>query len=239
MSINTDDLTAGIRGGSLVTGTVTFDSLEVDLGGVRRHTEVEVSIDGSTEYVTVGHYLEGEEEVDVEIDLENVIERIQDADLEQVTLGALLHHLDHEDCLRVVQALASARMAAIDDVLDTLQKVEQTAACDNNSEGVAEAQARMDESRAHLRRWEAIHAAATQPETAETAETVSDVTVTEMAPEPVPEPPDVGVLVTPETLESHSSVKETVKSILANEDDRLLLIGLLVESGYIVGKKVV
>ena len=36
-----------------------------------------------------------------------------------------------------------------------------------------------------------------------------------------------------------SSVKETVKSILDVEDDRLLLIGLLVESGYIVGTKVV
>lgn len=234
MSINTDDLTTSIRSGSLVTGTVTFDSLEVDLGGVRRHTEVEVSIDGSTEYVTVGHYLEGEEEVDVEIDLENVIERIQDADLEQVTLGALLHHLDHEDCLRVVQALASARMAAIDDVLDTLRKVEQSAACDNHSEGVVETQEAMDECRAHLRRWDGIRIAATRmgtPETpAETAETVSDVTVTEVAPQPVPEP-------VPEVVSS--SVKETIKSILADEDDRLLLIGLLVESGYIVGKKVV
>ena len=35
-----------------------------------------------------------------------------------------------------------------------------------------------------------------------------------------------------------SSVKKTIKSILSTEDDRLLLIGLLVEAGYAVGKKV-
>ena len=84
--------------------------------------------------------------------------------------------------------------------------------------------------------WSALHSALTAVK-AETAETVSDVTVVEVqetAPEPASEPvTEVAPPTTP------SSVKETVKSILANEDDRLLLIGLLVESGYIVGKKVV
>jgi len=52
-------------------------------------------------------------------------------------------------------------------------------------------------------------------------------TEADIAPDTAPDTPD------------GSSVKETVKSILAVEDDRLLLIGLLVESGYIVGTKVV
>lgn len=227
MSIDRENLFSTILHGSSVPGTVPFASLEVSLDDVHRESEVEVSIDGNTGYVSIGHYLEGEEEVDVEIELDDVVESIRNADLEEGTLGALLHYLGDDDCLQVVFALVSAKMSSIVDALDRLRKVEQSAVCDNNSEGVAEAQARMDESRAYLRRWEAIHAAAIQPET---AETVSDVTVTEVAPEPVPEH-------APETVSS--SVKETVKSILANEDDRLLLIGLLVESGYIVGKKVV
>jgi hypothetical protein len=84
--------------------------------------------------------------------------------------------------------------------------------------------------------WSALHSALTTVK-AETAETVSDVTVVEVQeadPEPAPEPvTEVAPAVT------SPSVKETVKSILEDENDRLLLIGLLVESGYIVGKKVV
>lgn len=84
--------------------------------------------------------------------------------------------------------------------------------------------------------WPALYSALTTVK-AETAETVSDVTVVEVqetAPEPAPEPvTEVAPAAT------SPSVKETVKSILEDEDDRLLLIGLLVESGYIVGKKVV
>ena len=60
------------------------------------------------------------------------------------------------------------------------------------------------------------------------AETETEVeTEADIAPDAAPDTP------------AGSSVKETVKSILAVEDDRLLLIGLLVESGYIVGTKVV
>jgi hypothetical protein len=211
MSINTTHLIDIIRGrASSSPVMIEFPDTEVDLGGIERDIEIEVMVGEYSETVYVRTEMEGEEDLSVTLPMSRMMDGVTEEGCSGEALGILLQSLDHEECIQVVHAIASARLS---DSHDTQEK----------------------------RLWERVHTAVTmpEPEPVETAETVieTDFPVTEEALAPAPVP-DVGILVTPEILESHSSVKDTIKSILADEDGRLLMIGLLVDAGYAVGKKV-
>jgi len=203
---------------------VRFPYLEVDFDdcSVSQEVEIEVIAGGRSESIFPEVEIEGEHSIDVTISYAEIAAQLDEADEVADFVGALLSEMDDEQAIQAVHGIAAWRMGLT--------------AGDDDEESVAQ-----------HRRWEHIHTAITRMELPEpepeptTADTEPDekvirtieieVPVTEeaLAHAPTPEP-------VPETVSS--DVKETVKSILANEDDRLLLIGLLVEAGYAVGKKV-
>ena len=229
-NINTDDLTQFING-ALEDVTVNFEQIEVDLDGTEREIEIDIAIgEDHTDTVYITQDLEGEENLDIRIELSIVLGTVMKQDLTTEAMGGLLQSLGHEECLQVAEALAAARVLLAESSLDRLRDAEQSAACSNDNDGVLAAQEDIDAARLELQRWGAIHWAATGERIAEV-----EVPVTEEALDHAPtlEPTPVT-----DTETVSSNVKETIKSILSVEDDRLLLIGLLVEAGYAVGKKV-
>jgi len=160
------NMLVGTSGKALTHAEINFSQIEVDLDGVERDVEVEVSVDGSSEYVTVRHEIEGMESLDLSIGLEDVMRAVEENGYTEEALLILLRDNKGFDIVE-------------DDIVE-------------------------DPAR--------------QAGAVETPQTVTEETE--------------------KSQDSASSVKETIKSVLSREDDRLLLIGLLVEAGYAVGKKV-
>ena len=215
MSINTTQLIEIILGKTDRDPVIEFPDTDVSLDGIERDVEVEVTVGHHSESVYLTHEFEGEAEVHVELPVSHVVRNVVDNDCTMEVLGGLLDTLDEEECLQVVHAIAAGCMTLCD--CADLEK----------------------------RKWERVHTAVTmmepepEPEPVETAETAIEVEVeVPVTEEALDHAPTVESAPVPDTETVSSNVKETVKSILSVEDDRLLLIGLLVEAGYAVGKKV-
>jgi hypothetical protein len=218
MSINTTQLIEIILGKTDIGDPVIeFPDTEVSLFGVEREVEVEVTIGHYSDTVDITHELCGEEEITIELTLSRVLEVVIEEECSGEALGVLLSALDEEECLQVVHAIAAGRMTL----------------CGPGPE---------------KRKWERVHTAVTmmepepEPTTADTEIDEKFMRIIEVevpvTEEALDHAPTVKSAPVPDTETVSSNVKETVKSILSVEDDRLLLIGLLVEAGYAVGKKV-
>ena len=285
-NINTDDLTKFINGHAEWSDhEVEFEQIDVELDGTEREVEIQVCVDGYSEEISLTHQIDGEEPLDFTINLAIVLGTVMQDDLTTEALGGLLQSLGNEECLQVVEALATARMNDAESSLDRLRDAEQSAACSNDNDGVLAAQEGIDAARLELQRWGDVHRAATGEKIVEveveaptptpdfipegatvhtlgcltrgtkfwvsrkslTAYTYdervpattwgenmtddTEVWIEELAP--APETAD-----TEKSLYSASSVRDLVGMILEDNERRPLLIGLLVEAGYAVGKNV-
>ena len=260
MSINTSKLIDIICGKYERDPVIEFHETQVDLEGIEREIEVEFMVGphGDTVYIT--HEMDGEEDLTVSLPVSHVVRSVADEGCTMEVLGGLLETLDEAEYIRVVHAIASARLAD----------------CDSQEERKWE--------RVHT----AVTRVEPEPaETAETAETVTNPLIPEGATvhtlgcltrgtkfwvsrksltaytydERVPattwgenmtDDTEVWVeelhygleadlaatedtVVTPDDL---SSARSLAMAMIRNDHQRPLLIGLLVEAGYAVGKKV-
>lgn len=214
-----------LTGGVQDSEYIRFRDIEVDFDGkdMSQEIAVEVVVGHQSDTVYMEVEFEGEHEIDVTLSHAQILERLDDDDEVALFTGSVLGELDHEQAIQAVHAIAAWRMSL-------------TAGGDNEN------------SISQHRRWEHIHTAITRmevpepepeptPADTEPAEKVIEIEVP-VTEEALDRAPTVESAPVPDTETVSSNVKETVKSILSVEDDRLLLIGLLVEAGYAVGKKV-
>lgn len=261
-TINFHTIEPALRSGVPEDCKITFDDVEVSLDGIQYEIEVstEVSVDGEQADYS-GNYAEielrGDRTKDVRMPLSDVVVGIEDAGLENELLGALLRGMEEEDFIHLLHAIASMQMSQADDVFAQARDAEQSAVCGNNSEEVVAAQAHLDECRTKRLYWQRVHSAVTGPvplpEPEPETETESDgdapdpgvsMTATELVEEAMDQQsiaqeraddaaPDT--VLTPDDL---SSARYLAMAMIHNDHQRPLLIGLLVEAGYAVGKKV-
>lgn len=283
MSINVNKLIDIILGKSERDPVVEFHETEVDLEGVARDIEVEVTVGHHSDTVYITHEIDGEEDLTVSLPVSHVVRSVVDEDCTIEVLGGLLEALDGDDIslLEVVHAIASARMT--DSENETLvqrrwERVHTAVLCSDE-----EILALTDREKADIERDEkvirtievevpvteeplldafdrlisgrtphtlgcltrgtrfwitsqslhALHYDERVPATTwgEHLTDDTEVWIEELAP--APETDD-----TEKSLYSASSVRDLVGMILADNERRPLMIGLLVEAGYAIGKKV-
>jgi len=255
-TINLHTIAQALRIGVPKDCKITFDDVEVSLDGIQYEIEVttEVSVDGGgTEYSSNYTEIElcGDHTQDVRIPLSDVVLGIEDAGLENELLGTLLRGMKEEDFISLFHAIASMRVSQTDDDYAQARDAEQSAVCGNNSEEVVAAQAHLDECRTKRLYWQRVHSAVTGPDPKPESEAAGDapdpdvsMTATELVEEAMDQQPTAqeraddaapDTVLTPDDL---SSARYLAMAMIHNDHQRPLLIGLLVEAGYAVGKQV-
>ena len=273
MSINTSRLIDMIRGKDYdLDPVIEFHETQVDLEGIERDIEVEVTIGHHSDTVYVTHEMDGEEDLTVSLPVSHVVRSVADEDSTMEVLGGLLETLAEEEYIQVVHAIASARLADCDSqeerkwerVHTAVTRVEpepepEPVEPDEKVIRTIEVEVPVtEEALAHAtggrtqhtlgcltrgtRFWitsqslHALHYDERVPATTwgENMTDDTEVWILELAPALDPAATE-DTVVTPDDL---SSARSLAMAMIRNDHQRPLLIGLLVESGYAVGKKV-
>ncbi len=212
---------------------INLYSVMVDLDGIEHEVEIDITIDDQRETVSVSLDLEGTETCDVSLRIEDLMERVQEEGYGETALGFLLHHLSDGDRSEVVRALgrsfeADAAAMEVEAPTPTPDFIPQDATV--HTLGCLTRGTKFWVSRKSLTAYtydERVPATTWGEHLTDDTE----VWIEELAP--APETDD-----TEKSLYSASSVRDLVGMILADDERRPLLLGLLVEAGYAVGKKV-
>lgn len=212
---------------------INLYSVTVDLDGIQHVVEIDITIDDQLDTVSVSLDLEGTETCDVSLRIEDLMERVQEEGYGETALCLLLHHLPDGERSEVVRALgrsdeADVAATEVEAPTPTPDFIPEGATV--HTLGCLTRGTKFWVSRKSLTAYtydERVPATTWGEHLTDDTE----VWIEELAP--APETDD-----TEKSLYSASSVRDLVGMILADDERRPLLLGLLVEAGYAVGKKV-
>ena len=235
-SINIESLNKIVQDGIPAGGPdIDLYSVTADLGDIEREIEIDITVGNYSDTVSIEHALEGTTVCDVVLPIDDLMERVQEEGYGETALGYLLHHLSDGERSEVVRALgradeADAAAMEVEAPTPTPDFIPQDATV--HTLGCLTRGTKFWVSRESLTAYTYTYDERVPATTwGEHLTDDTEVWIEELAP--APETDD-----TEKSLYSASSVRDLVGMILADDERRLLLIGLLVEAGYAVEKKV-